>query len=346
MTERPKLKTVALEAGVSTATVSQVMRGSGRISEETRKKVLDAARKVNYVADGRAASMRSGEIREVGLLIHEIANPFNAEVISGVSDLLETEGYLVSVLDSRDDPVRQRRHLEALLRSARGGLLWVPAQGTPPDTYALLATQRVPTVTFLRRGLGQTFDHVGILNFEATHAATAYLIDFGHRHIAYLGGEANVDSRLERIRGYSTALAEKGLAAPLVWPCPDTKSAGLDHVQRLRKDHPEITAVVCNGDMVALGASLGLQRIGETPGKELSIIGFDDIEDAALATPPLTTVSIAPYELGKKLARTLLDRIRDPEMPRTTVTVAARLIARGTVGPCCTEDDIRTNSGE
>ncbi|MDH3262602.1 MAG: LacI family transcriptional regulator, partial [Paracoccaceae bacterium] len=90
MTEKPKLETVAREAGVSPATVSQVMRGAGRISEETRKKVLRAAARLNYVPDGRAAAMRSGKTREIGLLIHRIANPFNAEVISGVSDMLET----------------------------------------------------------------------------------------------------------------------------------------------------------------------------------------------------------------------------------------------------------------
>ena len=119
MTKRPKLQTVAREAGVSLATVSQVMRGAGRISEATRQRVMLAAQKVNYVPDSRAAAMRSGENREIGLLIHKIANPFNAEVISGVSDLLETEGYLVSVLDSRDDPARQQRNLEALIRSVR-----------------------------------------------------------------------------------------------------------------------------------------------------------------------------------------------------------------------------------
>jgi len=89
------------------------MRGTGRISEKTRSKVLHAAKKLHYVPDVRAASMRSGQSREIGLVINQISNPFNAEVISGVSDLMEAEGYLVSVLDTRDDPERQGRHLDA-----------------------------------------------------------------------------------------------------------------------------------------------------------------------------------------------------------------------------------------
>lgn len=101
MSKKPTLQTVAQKAGVSVPTVSQVLRGTGRISAKTQKKVLDAAKALHYVTDGRAASMRSGQSSEIGMIIHYIANPFNAELISGVSDTLEKEGYLVSVLDFR-----------------------------------------------------------------------------------------------------------------------------------------------------------------------------------------------------------------------------------------------------
>lgn len=332
MADKPKLETVAKEAGVSTATASQVMRGAGRISEKTRKKVLQAARKLHYVPDGRAASMRSGENREIGFAIHQIANPFNAEVISGVSDLLESEGYLVSVLDSRDDAERQRRNIEAFIRSSRGGLLWVPAQDTPKNTYDLLAAHKIPTVTFLRQLGPAGFDHVGIQNAEATAAATQHLADLGHRTIAFLGGTANVGVRAERIAGYEKALAERGLCAPIVWGSPDDKMSGLEAMVALRQARPDVTAVVSNGDMVALGASLALQRMGLEPGRDVSIVGFDDISDAAVATPPLTTMAVSPYQLGRKLARVMLDRIREPDLPVTASLVPAQLVIRETTG--------------
>ena len=334
MNERPKLQTVAREAGVSTATVSQVMRGAGRISDATRKKVLQAAQRVNYVPDYRAASMRSGENREVGLLIHKISNPFNAEVISGASDLLETEGYLLSVLDSRDDAQRQQTNLEALIRNMRGGILWVPAADTSEDTYNLLETHRIPVVSFLRRpAAGHAMDHVGIENAAATRIATGHLADLGHHNIAFFGGWKNVDARNERIRGYQEVMRERNLAEPLVWPCHDTKKDGLDALLTLRNTHPHITALVCNGDMVAIGACLGLARLGLVPGRDMSVIGFDDIQDAALAIPPLTTLAVEPYELGKRLARVLLDRIREPAMAPVTLKVSARLVRRQTTGP-------------
>lgn len=332
MPEKPKLETVAKAAGVSTATASQVMRGTGRISEATRKKVLAAAQKLHYVPDGRAAAMRSGENREIGFAIHQIANPFNAEVISGVSDLLETEGYLVSVLDSRDNTDRQRRNLEAFIRSSRGGLLWVPAEETEDSTFDLLATHDMSTVTFLRRSGKGRFDHVGIENAEATATATTYLANLGHRRIAYFGGVAQSGVRSERIAGYEQVLQERGLGTPIIWDCMDDKLAGLDAMQALHAAHPDVTAVICNGDMVAIGACLGITQMGLRPGKEISVIGFDDIQDAAVATPPLTTMAVSPYQMGRKLARVVLDRIKDPQMPKAVSLVPAELVVRETTG--------------
>lgn len=333
MPEKPKLETVAKVAGVSTATVSQVMRGAGRISAKTRKRVLAAAKKLHYVGDGRAASMRSGQNREIGFAIHQIANPFNAEVISGVSDLLETEGYLVSVLDSRDDPERQHRILQAFIQSARGGLLWVPAQYTDDETYELLAAHSVPTVTFLRRSGKGRFDHVGIENAAATEKATRHLAELGHKKIAYLGGSAHSNVRIERISGYKTVMEEFGLEDLFIWDSLDDKVSGLNAMFELYKNHPDITGLVCNGDMVAIGACSAISRLGMTPGKEISVIGFDDIEEAAIANPPLTTMAVSPYELGRKLARVAIERLQDRTAPTTISLVPAELIVRETTRP-------------
>lgn len=332
MPGKPTLSTVASEAGVSIPTVSQVMRGTGRISDKTRDKVLKAAKKLHYVPDSRAASMRSGENREIGFVINQFANPFNAEVVSGAVDLLEAEGYLVSILDTRDDAERQGRQLEAFIRNGRGGLMWVPALDTADETFDLLRAQGIPTVTFLRQASG-SFDHVGVRNAVATDAATNYLADLGHRHIAYLGGTEFTSVRKRRITGYARALETRGLGPSIVWPSLDNKRAGLDAMLDLHRAHPEVTAVVCNGDMVALGACLALTRAGLQPARDVSVIGFDDIGDAAVATPALTTMAVSPQKLGRKLAQVLLNRIREPDMPVTVSEVFAELVVRETTGP-------------
>jgi len=332
MTAKPTLKSVAKEAGVSIPTVSQVMRGTGRISEQTRERVLEAAKKLHYVPDSRAASMRSGENREIGFVINQFSNPFNAEVVSGAVDLLEAEGYLVSILDTRDNAERQNRHLEAFIRNGRGGLLWVPALDTPAETFDLLRVQSIPTVTFLRP-VGEFYDHVGIRNAVATDTATNHLADLGHRHIAYLGGTEMTSVRQRRIVGYERAMKARDLGDPIIWPSVDSKLAGMEALASLRRAHPEVTAIVCNGDMVALGACLGLQKAGLVPGRDMSVVGFDDIADAALATPALTTMAVSPQKLGRKLAQVLLDRIREPDMPKTVSEISAELVIRDTTGP-------------
>ena len=332
MVKKPTLTAVAERAGVSLATASQVLRDVGRISQDTRQKVQRAASDLNYIRDERAASMRSGENPEIGLVIHRISNPFNAELISGISDCLEAAGYFVSVLDSQNDPERERRHLSALIAGARRGLLWVPAAGGPPETIKLLKDHGIATVTFLRSVADSPFDHVGVENWQGTFDGTSYLAGQGHRNIAYFGGTQMTQVRRDRINGYLAALESNGLQRPVVWDCDDSKIAGLNEATSLIRAHPDVTALVCNGDMVALGASLALARLGLVPGRDISIIGFDDIADAEVATPPLTTMAISPVDLGKRLAQTLLDRIQNPEQPLVTIRSRAELVIRGTTG--------------
>lgn len=333
MTRRPKLQDVAERAGVSRATVSQVLRGAGRISEATRTKVEAAAEALSYIPDTRAASMRSGRSREVGMVIHGLANPFNAEVISGVANELERRDHLVSILDSDDDPDRQLRNLKAFISSSRGGLIWVPATSTSTAAVDLLRKNRIPTVAFLRKPPAIDFDHLGIDNHAATDAATVYLAGLGHRRIAFFGGQGPSQVRQERIGGYESAMRRMGLGETAVLPCADSKSAGLEAAGALMRARPDVTALVCNGDMVAIGACLACQKLGLVPGRDLSIIGFDDTEDAAIATPPLTTLSVSPRQLGRKLARMLLDRMEEPGLAPVSSLVSARLVVRQTTGP-------------
>ena len=208
----------------------------------------------------------------------------------------------------------------------------MPAQDTEDETYDLLAAHGMPTVTFLRRSGKGRFDHVGLENFEASLMATRHLTNLGHRRIAYFGGAAHFGVRTERIAGYTEGLAEIGVHDLVIWDTPDDKISGMHAMSALHKAHPDITALVCNGDMIAIGACAAINQMGMTPGQEISVIGFDDIQDSAIASPPLTTLAVSPYQLGRKLARVVLDRIRDPQMPTATSLIPAELIIRSTTG--------------
>ena len=155
-----------------------------------------------------------------------------------------------------------------------------------------------------------------------------------HCHIAYFGGVDYAQVRAERIAGYQQALVDHGIGGRLIWDCADSKIAGLEAAERVFKQHPEITGLVCNGDMVALGACVAVKKMGMTPGEDKSIIGFDDISDAAIADPPLSTLGICPRVLGRTLAKVLVERIRHPDLPIANTLVVAELILRGSTGAC------------
>ncbi len=116
----------------------------------------------------------------------------------------------------------------------------------------------------------------------------------------------------------------------LVWPCRDGKRGGAQGLSELLSQHPDTTALVCNGDMVALGASLALNHLGKQAGKDLAIIGFDNIPEAALWMPGLTTMAVNPFNLGEKLAQTLLDRIIQPNKESRHINLPAKLTLRET----------------
>ncbi len=331
--ERPTLHTVALAAGVSTSTVSQVLRGRGRISDHTRRKVMRTVEEINYVQDRRAAAMRSGESRDIGLLIHNIANPFNAEVVVGANAHLQEHGYLVYVLDALDDVNRQGRYLRTMLAGSPSGLLWVPALETEKQTVEWIKSLCPVTVTFLRSLADHPFDHVGIDSTYGSMIATRHLLELGHKRIAFLGGNYNSETLHCRIGGYVSALMAESTANPLVRVCPETKADALQATIDLLRDHRDITGIVCNCDVIAAGAMLGIARLGMTVGEDVSVVGFDDIEDAKLWSPPLTTISSDPKGIGQQLAETFLARRENRHAPMRTVTLPVRLQVRASSGP-------------
>ena len=185
----------------------------------------------------------------------------------------------------------------------------------------------------MRQIKGADFDHIGIKNAEGTEIATDYLINLGHTKIAYFGGDKNSDVRQDRVQGYELSLKKHSVAWKVIWASEDTKQSGVERLHDLLSAHPDVTALVCNGDMVALGACLALQSKGLKPGKDVSVIGFDNVMDAKLVTPSLTTMAVNPYKMGQILAETILKRINETERPQTTYLNNPELIIRNSVGP-------------
>lgn len=330
MKNRPTLKTVAEAAGVSLPTVSQVMRGVGRISKNTREQVHLAAVEVGYVQDHRAASVRTGRSNEIAIIVHDIANSFNAELIYGVSKRVEDKGYFLSIMDAHGDAQRLEQLVRFALAKSCAGLLWVPSEKVDPSLIDLIQKQKMANVTFLRGISGTNAPSLRIANARATAKATRYLMELGHRHIIFAGGVGDNQTRRQRLSGYQDAMEAAGHISPQIFDYDDTKHGGFDFATNILLNHPDITAVVCNGDEFAIGLCLGLKKMGKQPGVDISVIGFDDIDEAELITPALTTLSISPVCFGKKLAEMLLREMDGVCALQPAELIEAELIIRET----------------
>ncbi len=332
---RASIKTVAQRAGVSVTAVSQTLRGIGRISPETRERILKAAEELHYVPNRRAASVRTGETREVGLLIHNIADPFYAEVTKGVSSYLEERGFLIYLLDADNDLERQKRFLRATLEGHAAGLLWCPAYDTDRTTIEQVWAWGMPTVSLLHPIADGPFDYIGVDNFGGASAATEHLWDLGHRNIAFLGGHAASQSRKARLDAYVSVLEDRDISvrADYMLTSPTNRGGSAEEFVSFVQKHPEVTALVACDDTTAFGIMLGMQQLGMTPGKELSVTGFNDLPEARHWSPALTTVAVRPRELGVELAKTLLHRREDFDAPAHKTLWPVEFVVRGSTGP-------------
>ncbi len=332
---RASLKAVAQRAGVSVTAVSQTLRGIGRISPDTRERILAAANELHYVHNRRAASMRTGESSEVGLLIHNIADPFYAELTKGVNSYLEERGFLIYLLDADYDAERQDRFLRATVEGHAAGLLWCPASYTEQTSIDWVRKASIPTVTLLHSVARQSFDHISVDNRGGATQATEHLCDLGHRNIAFIGAPASSQSRRVRYEAHIAVLENRGVPVKPEFSraAPTNRGGSAEVFAELFAAHPELTAVVACDDTTAFGIMLAMQKLGMTPGKEISVVGFNDLPEAKHWSPALTTVAVRPRELGVELAKTLLHRREDLDAEPHATLWPVELVVRESTGP-------------
>nr|WP_277819343.1 LacI family DNA-binding transcriptional regulator [Pseudoroseomonas vastitatis] len=325
--QRIRIKDVAREAGVALSTAALALRNDTKLREETRRSVREAAARLGYVYDRSAALMRSGKSHTIGLLVCEITNPFYAELTAGVEEALDDAGYVTMMANTSESVTRQRRMLERFREQPVDGVLIMPATGTPPGLANELLSWGVPHATVVRgfrRGA-----HAGPDNRAGTRLATEHLLTLGHRRIAFLGGAAKNPVSAGRWEGYARTMA-KAVLVPEHLPCQTDIGQAAQMVQELPLRGP--TALVCFNDSVAFGALLGLQRSGRMAGRDVAVIGFDDVREAAFWYPPLTTVRVAPRVIGQAAARVLLHRITNPEAEPLREILPATLVIRDSCG--------------
>ena len=328
------LQDVARAASVSNATASLALQNNPRISEPTRQRVWAAVKALGYVYNRHAASLRTQRSSTVGFIIADLANPFYAEMIAGAEAVLVAQDFSLLLGTTGNDIDRQARSVRTMLERDVDGLFLATAAGTEPA--ALQEIMRFcPLVMVTDDYADMSIDFVAMDNEEGSRRATAYLIQLGHRRIAFVGGSEEMATRQSRLRGYRQALASRGLPcdAALCVESPITRRGGYLAIQRLLAADAPPTAAYCFSDVNAFGVMLGLRAASLEAGKDFAVVGFDNVAEASLWQPSLTTVATNPSAMGEQLARILLQRIAEPDMPVQRIFMPSRLIERDSTGP-------------
>ena len=298
---------VARLAGVSTATASRVVSASGYpVSPATRERVLEAARALDYVPNALARGRLKSRIPMVAVIVHDITDPYFAEIVRGVEDAAAAAGYLVITCSSERDAERERSYVR-LLRSIRAAAVVFAGSGMDDPELtaemdrhlAAMKADGAAVVHLSPHALGQA--DVGVDNAAGVAAMVAALVSLGHRRIGFLAGPRSLYVGRERLAGYRRSLDDAGIDYDdqlVVQTSFDVRGGALG-VDTLLAAGAPVTAICCANDLLALGALQRLAELGiDVPG-QVSVAGFDDISTAALTAPSLSTVRLPLREMGR-----------------------------------------------
>jgi LacI family transcriptional regulator len=322
---------VAKRAGVSKSTVSLVLQNSPSVREQTRVLVRQAMAELGYIYNRAAANMRMSNGGLIGLVINDLRNPFFAEFATSLQMALAERGYSCVIANTDEDPALQDQVVGAMIEHGVSALILCPAYGETAATFDAIARGGIPAMQMLR-GVDPRLDLFPLIApdyLAGGRAATRQLIAAGARRIAFVGGLDGRAVTEERKSGYLEALAEAGIA-PLVMTGKASRAFGRSAAAQLHA--ARVDAALCFNDLVALGMLPGCQELGLRVGVDFLVSGFDDIEEAAQAYPPLTSVHCDIAGIGLLAARTVADWLENgrapPPQTRTAVTLSVRQSSR------------------
>ena len=335
MTRKPKVDIieVARRAGVSKSTVSRVVSGTGSVSAKTLEKVRSAIRELRYTRNTLAAGLRTNKTWLVLIMVPDIANPFWSEIARAAQDRLEAGGNSVVVGNTDWSEERESRYFE-LARAGRFDGMIINSVTNNIDGIKALG---IPAVMVGERAAAQDIDTVGTDTSVATRTALDYLWAKGHRRIAIATSEHGSERFLSlRRRTYEEFLAERGIAhdPSIAFTVKLSEEGGREFARSLlalERWRERVDAVFCGNDLLAIAAMDVLRGAGIEVGRDLSVIGMDDIPAAALVHPALTTVRKPRALIGTTAAESLLARIGDSARPRVRQLFPGDLIERDSV---------------
>ncbi|MCE9632224.1 MAG: LacI family transcriptional regulator [Planctomycetia bacterium] len=330
------VKQIADELGVSLMTVSRALSGRGRISDETRDRVLAVAKRLKYRPNRLVHAIKHGRSRTVGVMV-PIANSFSATLVRGIHDALAEHHYLPILHFHGEGPQADRddvelEYLHRLLDQRVDGIIFWPSDETVPQLYLREVWERgVPLVAVDRHLPRTNADFSGTDDEAGGRIAAEHLLELGHRRLSHIGGEHWVSTYADRRRGFEAAVADVPGVSYSVEECADCQCGEIAARLLAGRDRP--TAIFLSSDRMAPHVYAAAESRGLTIGKDLSVVGFADLAETAWLRPRLTTVRQNAYLIGQEAARLLFDRLegRAPGAAPRSVRVVPELVVRESV---------------
>lgn len=336
---RTTLHDVAKAAGVSIKTVSNVIHNHPNVTEKTRTKVEAAIEALSYSPNLSARSLRSGKTNVIGLAIPELLNSYFTELANFVIMAAEKHGLTVLIEQTRGDREKELQILDNAQRNLVDGMIYSPLGLQQED--AELTNVRYPLVLVGENIFNGPKDHVTMKNIEAARAATEYLIKLGHKRIAVIGAHKGevIGSAGLRLEGYKQALKAAKIKYDeklIGYSAPWFRSNGAAVMTELLNRTRDFTAVFALNDLLAFGAMRVLQEAGIQVPKHVSVMGFDNLEEAKYSIPSLSSIEPGKQEIAERAVLTLIERMSSEDqasIPPREIEVEFSIVERESTGP-------------
>lgn len=331
------LKYIAAELNISSATVSKALKDYPDVNPITKKKVLDLAAQLDYKPNSIAQSLRNQESKIIGLIIPQIVHHFFSNIIKGVIDAAEDNGYMVITLQSREKFEIEKKQIQLLYEKNVDGILISLSEGTVNyDHVNAVINKGVPVVLYDKISKLIDCSKIIIDDRSAAYRATKYLIDSGCKNIAHIRGSLKPQTTIDRFMGYKKALTDHNLDFnnDLVFETKNLSyKEGYETVDKIANSKQPIDGVFAMTDLLATGALVRLRELGFKIPEQISVMGFSNWFLTKITTPSLSTVDQPGYEMGRRAFNLLLEEIvakkNSQKIEKKVVEIPTKIIPRG-----------------
>jgi LacI family transcriptional regulator len=328
-TSKVTIMDVAEEAHVSYGTVSRVINNNVHVKQETRERVLAAMRRLGYVANRQARSLAGGRTNSVGVLVPDMGTGYIGEIIRGIDSELWLSKLDLILYTTHRTASKEANYVANLAKGMVDGLLLVLPR-SPSDFIGILTQRNFPFVLIDHQGIGKDCPAVGAANWQGGFTATEYLIKLGHQRIGFITGWIDLGCALDRLDGYHSALRTNHIPEDpkLIYEGTFFQPDGFTGALTLLDQSDPPTAIFASNDVMAMGVMDAVRHKGLRVPDDVSVIGFDDIPQASLIRPALTTIRQPLEKMGRVATQMLLESLSQPQRKMERIELPTELIVR------------------